>query len=168
MLAYSAILIRTMEQGIFSRLYRRLSWILSSASSHRPGPDPAPSEVTSRYLPQSGHYAASNGRVKPRAFHPAPSDHKTSLFRVQGLAERQIWELGDAYVILPPGNALRARAELSVSQITSVGLRVESAEPPPRHANIVDWPVEKHEWMSRAQELAAKAMLRLRGTHAAT
>ena len=127
-----------------------------------------PSEVTSRFLRQSGHYTASTHRVAPHAFHPAPSDHKTSLFRVQGLAERQIWELGDAYVILLPGNALRARAELSVAQITSVGLRVESAEPPPRHANIVDWPVEKHEWMSRAQELAAVATLRLRETPTAS
>lgn len=68
---------------------------------------------------------------------------------------------------LPAGTELRARAELSVGQITGVGLRVESAEPPPRHANIVDWPLEKHEWMSLAQELAAVATLRLRPTHPA-
>lgn len=89
------------------------------------------------------------------------------MFRVQGLTERQIWTLGDAYVALPPGNELRGRAELSVEQIVGVGLRVEPAEPPPRHANIVDWPGEKHEWMSQAQELAALATLRLRVTHTA-
>jgi len=89
------------------------------------------------------------------------------VFRVQGLTQRQIWTLGDVYVALPSGNELRARAELLVEQIAGVGLRVESAEPPPRHANIVDWPAEKHEWMSRAQELAAVATLRLRVAHAA-
>jgi len=89
------------------------------------------------------------------------------VFRVQGLTERQIWTLGDVYVALPSGNELRARAELLVEQIAGVGLRVESAEPPPRHANIVDWPGEKHEWMSRAQELAAVATLRLRVAHTA-
>ena len=89
------------------------------------------------------------------------------MFRVQGLRERQIWRLGDAFVALPLGNELRARAELSVAQITGFGLRVESAEPPPRHANIADWPGEKHEWMSRAQELADVATLRLRVTHMA-
>ena len=76
--------------------------------------------------------------------------------------------MGEAYVDLPLGNKLRARAELSVAQITGVGLRVESAEPPPRHANIAGWPGEKHEWMSRAQELAAVATLRLRATPTAT
>jgi hypothetical protein len=89
------------------------------------------------------------------------------VFRVQGLTERQIWSLGDAYVVLPLDNKLHARAELSVAQITGVGLQVESAEPPLRHANIGGWPVEKHEWMSQAQELAAVATLRLRVTHTA-
>jgi len=142
--------------------------IVLSASLPRLAPDPAPGEVVSRYLLQSGHYTASTGRVKPRAFHPAPRDHRTSVFRVQGLTERQIWSLGDEYVARQLGKELGARAELSVAQIASVGLRVESAEPPPRHANIVDWPGEKHEWMSRAQELAAVATLRLRVTHTVT
>ena len=156
-----------MAQNIFARLYRRLFRLVLSVSLHRLAPDPAPSEVTSRYIRQTGHYTASTGRVKPGAFHPTASNHKTSVFRVQGLTERQIWSLGDVYVALPSGNELRARAELSVEQIAGVGLRVESSEPPPRHANIVDWPGEKHEWMSRAQELAAVATLRLRFTQTA-
>ena len=60
-----------------------------------------------------------------------------------------------------------AMAELSVAQITSIGLRVEPDEPPPRHASMTHWPVGKDEWMSKAQELAAVATLRLRGTHSA-
>jgi hypothetical protein len=124
-------------------------------------PDPAPDEVTSRYLRQSNHYTASTGRVKPHAFHPAPADYKTSVFRVPGLTEHEIWELGDTHV----GSALRARAELSVAQIMDVGLQVEPQEPPQRHANIVGWPVEKAAMMSRAQELAAVATLRLRVVH---
>jgi hypothetical protein len=125
-------------------------------------PEPTPDEVTSRYLRHSNQYAPSNGRVKPHALHPAPADHKTSVFRVQGLIESEIWSLGDEHVGLPSGNELHARAELSVEQVTDIGLRVESTEPPPRHANIVDWPVEKDEWMLKAQELAAVATLRLR------
>ena len=106
--------------------------------------------------------------MKARAFHPAPSDHKKSVFRVRGLTEHEIWKLGDMYVALPRGKELRARAELLVEQITGVGLRVEPEEPPPRHANIVGWPEEKHEWMSRAQELAELATLRLRPAHTAS
>jgi hypothetical protein len=82
---------------------------------------------------------------------------------VQGLTDGEIWALGDEYINLPLGSALLARAELSVEQITTIGLHVESAEPPPRHANIRDWPVGKDERMSKAQELAAVAILRLRG-----
>ena len=100
--------------------------------------------------------------MKPKAFMPAMSDNKTSVFRVQGLTERQVWSLGDAYLVLPPHKELLARAEISVAQVRSVGLQVESAEPPPRHANITDWSTQKDESMSRAQELAAEAVLRLR------
>lgn len=121
-----------------------------------------PSEVTARYLLQSGHYAASRGRVKGSAFHPALQDHKTSLFRIQKLTEDQIWRLGDVRVASRANKELRARAELSVEQITNVGLRVEIDEPPRRHCNIVEWPREKHAYMSRAQELAEMATLRLR------
>jgi hypothetical protein len=125
-------------------------------------PDPAPGEVTSRYLRQRSHYAPSDGRVKPRAFHPNPEDHKTSVFRVQGLSDSEIWDLGDEHVARPSGIEILALAKLSVEQITGVGLRVEPEEPPPRHANITDWPREKDEWMLKAQELAAEATLCLR------
>jgi hypothetical protein len=125
-------------------------------------PDPTPDEVTSRYLRHSNQYAPSIGRVKPHAFHPAPADHKTSVFRVQGLTESEIWSLGEEHIQSPSGGELRARAELLVAQIAGVGLQVEPQEPPQRHANIAGWPAEKDELMLKAQELAAVATLRLR------
>lgn len=134
---------------------------------HSLPPDPSPSEMTSRYLRQTNHYAASIGRVKSRAFHPDPHDDKTSIFRVQGLTASEIWVLGDEHINLPLGNTLLALAELSVEQIMDINLRVEPDEPPPRHANIVGWPAAKNELMSKAQALAAVAMLRLRSTHSA-
>ena len=60
------------------------------------------------------------------------------------------------------GRKILARAEVSVAHVCGVGLRVEAAEPPPRHANITGWASEKDRWMSKAQELAALATLRLR------
>jgi hypothetical protein len=161
MLVYLAT-IKPMGQNILVRLYRWLYQIVLPASLLRLDPDPAPGEGVSRYLLQSGHYAASTGQVKPRAFHPAARDYKTSVFRVQGLIEHQIWSLGDKYVAQPQGKQLRAYAELSVALIIGVGLRIEPKEPPPRHANIINWPREKDKMMSRAQELAAEAILRLR------
>ncbi|MGH7774408.1 MAG: hypothetical protein ACREQA_19465 [Candidatus Binatia bacterium] len=103
----------------------------------------------------------SRGRVKPRAFHPARKDHKTSVFRIRGLSEKQIWLLGDVYVAAVVGREILARAEFSIAHIHSVALRLEPDEPPPRHANIAGWASEKDRWMSQAQELAASATLRL-------
>ena len=121
------------------------------------------SEAISRYLLQGGDYNAS-GRVKPRAFHPAPRDHKTSIFRVRGIKEQKIWKLGEIYVAQPRGKELRARVDLVAMDVIDTELQVESQEPPPRHGNIFGWPLEKHAWMSRAQELAARATLVLRKT----
>lgn len=102
--------------------------------------------------------------MKPAAFHPAVNkDHKTSVFRIQELTEQQIWSLGDKYVASRSGREVRARAELLVEQITNVGLRVEPSTPPPRHGDIIGWPREKNKWMSLAQELAAVAVLQVRG-----
>ncbi len=125
--------------------------------------DPAPDELTARYLVDRKHFSPENARVKARALHPARRDHKTSVFRVDGLSERHIWELGDAHVARARDKPLLARADLFVRQVARVGLRVEAQEPPPRHANISGWPAEKHNWMSVALELAALATLKLRG-----
>src|SRR3989442_8203650 len=156
-----------MEPNIFARLYQWLYRIVLGVSLPRLDAEVAPSETISRYLLQSGHYSASTGRVKPRAFHPARPDHKTSVFRVQGLEERKIWKLGEIYVARPLHKELHARADLSVANVVAIGLRVESQEPPPRHGNIIDWPAEKDAWMSQAQEVAAVATLRLRGPNSA-
>lgn len=131
---------------------------------HSLPPDPAPHEITSRYLRQSGHYTPSTDRVKWQAFRPTLDDHKTSVFRVQGLTQCEIWHLGDEDIAGQLGHEILALAELSVEQIMDINLRVEPDEPPPRHANIIGWPAAKNEWMSRAQELAAVATLRLRVT----
>lgn len=129
-------------------------------SLHPMPSDPAPNEEVTRFLRHSNQYVPSTNRVKPKAFHPAPSDHKVSVFRIQGLTQLQIWSLGDTYVSSEKG--LTGRADLMIEQINTADLQVESAEPPLRHANIAGWPAEKHEWMSLAQELAAVAILRLR------
>ena len=135
--------------------------ILFSALRTSLPPDPTPDEVATRYLHQEGHFAASSGRVKPRAFHPAREDHKTSVFRIAGLSERKVWLLGDLRVTAALKRKILARADVLVTHVQSVGLQVQPDEPPPRHANITGWASEKDRWMSEAQELALLATLRL-------
>ena len=51
-------------------------------------------EVLSRYILDKTHIRYSNRTVKYSAFLPAP-DGTTSVFRVSGLTEEQVWEVGD-------------------------------------------------------------------------
>jgi len=150
-----------MVRNTFGRLYHWLLRILFSALPTSLPSDPTADELTTRYLHQASHFVPSRSRVKPRAFHPAPKDHKTSVFRIRGLSERQIWQIGDVYVASVVARKILARADVSVTQVQSVGLQVEADEPPRRHANITGWASEKDRWMSEAQELAALATLRL-------
>ena len=124
--------------------------------------NPASEEITARYISESNRFSKQNSRVKHRAFHPARDDHKTSIFRISELSEEQIWYLGDTFVASEINRELLARAELTVAEITSLGLRVQPDEPPIRHANIDDWPLAKEKWLSLAQELAARATLKVR------
>lgn len=142
----------------FRRLFRR---ILEERLPPLPA-DPSPEEPTARYLLDRRHFSPQKGRVKPKALHPAPADHRTSVFRIEKLSEAQVWKLGEVHVAIPRNRELLARAELKARDITSVGLSLQANEPPPRHANITGWPVAKHEWMSLAQELAARATLKVR------
>ena len=63
----------------------------------------------------------------------------------------------------PSGRPLLGRAEIKAQDASDVGLGIEPDSKPPRHANLVGWPNEKHERMSMAQELAARASLVVRG-----
>ena len=97
--------------------------------------------------------------MKARALEPSVQDNATSVFRILALTDAAIWSLGQDHVANPRGATIYARADLIVAAILGVGLHVDPAEPPPRHANIVGWPTEKHASMSLAQQLAAEAVL---------
>jgi hypothetical protein len=119
------------------------------------------SETASRYLIERGHFSPENSRVKPKALEPARKDHKTSVFRISGLADPEIWSFGNEYVARPLGKALLGRGDLIVGEIKALGLAIEVDDNPPRHANIAGWPLEKEKWKSLSQELAAIATLKL-------
>ncbi len=150
-------------QKLFRTLFRR-----TSSASLPPLPDdPAPSEITARFLVER-HFSSENRTVKWKAFEPAKTDHRTSVFRTDQLSEAQVRSLGDEYVAPIRKKAILGRAEATVRNIVDLGLRVEPAQPPPRHANIADWPQAKPEWKILAIELAASAILKLRTTDAAS
>ena len=84
-----------------------------------------------------------------------------SVFRVLSLDDADIWQLAVRWVEPKRGRRVKARAELAAVQVRDVGLSLEGAEPPPRHAAIRGWP-DKAARLSLMQMLAANAKLTVR------
>ena len=128
----------------------------------QPLPDDVdPGEPLARYLLDKKHFSKEKGRVKPRAFMPA-RDLKLSVYRVEGLTEQKLWEIGEKNVAKPSGRTLRGSAKIKTSWVLEKGLAVDPDNIPPRHANITGWSQEKSRQKSIAQEFAAMAVLKLR------
>ena len=119
------------------------------------------SESLARYLTHHKHYSSLNNSVKPAAFQPPPN-LRLSVFRIDGLILEEVWEIGRVNVAPLPGKDVYGFANIMASAVYKTHLDVDPDNNPPRHADIVQWPQEKSERKSIAQELAAKATLRLR------
>lgn len=98
--------------------------------------------------------------MKARALEPQTDSNTTSVFRVHGLSEPQVWDIGHRWVSDPQAMPLHGRAEFTAEAVASVGLFVVESEPPPRHAEIDGWPPDKSAAISVAQQLAARALYR--------
>ncbi len=119
-----------------------------------------PSDDLTKYIFNKSQFSSSNKRVKYSVFIP-PSNRRLSVFRIVGLSENQVWEIGNA-IGTERELTLLARADIRVSSVTKTGLEIDADDIPPRHANIVGWPAEDSEIKLRAIELAEKAQLHLK------
>ena len=122
---------------------------------------PDPSEVITRYVFWKRHYLSQNARVNYKAWEPWSGDNQTSVARIVGLSDQDVWELGKQHVEPLRGRPILARADISVQSVTNIGLRVDPDEPPPRHANIAGWAEDTDAHMSKAQQLAAESVCKL-------
>jgi hypothetical protein len=118
----------------------------------------APSEILSRFVIQTNWYKPSDNCVRYAAFMPNPKNGETSVFRISGISERDIWKIGDREVGVLRNKPVLGRADIGASFIYTKGLKVVPSEPPVRHANIVGWPEEKSEQTLIALQLAAEAI----------
>jgi hypothetical protein len=101
---------------------------------------------------------------KPGAFLP-PEDLKMSASGIDGLAEEEIWQVGDKIRSTPA----RARADFKAgmvndAQVKGAQLTIELDPQPndPKHVNVCGWPADKDLRLSIAQELCAKSVLQIR------
>jgi hypothetical protein len=117
-----------------------------------------PLDPLARFLLHRNDISPEHLRARPRAFLP-DSRGETSVFRIGGLNDDEVWETGRVEVSQKRGLPLYGRADVTTASVAGAGLDVQSAEPPERHAVIVGWPPAKEERISLAQQLAAEAQL---------
>ena len=119
-----------------------------------------PTESLGRYLTQKNHFSRRDNAVRTLAFMPPP-DSRLSVFRIDGLKLEEVWEIGQRKVInkMPEPRTLYGMADIKVSKVLELELRVEPNQLPSRHANICGWSEDKSKQKSIAQQLAAEANL---------
>ena len=96
----------------------------------------ADEEPLARFLTSSSQF--NTVMVKPSAFLPGPTDHKTSVFRHGNEPRDVLWQI--AAVAIGAQRTVHGAALLAATVVRSIGLDVEAEEPPDRHANIARWP----------------------------
>lgn len=115
----------------------------------------ASDERIARVLRRSQDVAKSLGRIKYQAFMPAP-DHETSVFRVTSLSDDEIRRIAHTNV---PDKAKNGSAVFSASAMHKTELSLEAVEPPPRHANIVNWSMADDPQIRKSKRQLAATIL---------
>ncbi|MDZ4817605.1 MAG: hypothetical protein SGJ20_01390 [Planctomycetota bacterium] len=93
-------------------------------------------EDLARFLTSSGHFNAAG--AKPAAFLPNAKNGETSVFRHGSHPPASLWQIANDHV--GAARTLHGAAIVKAKHVRSVLLDAVAQEPPPRHANIVNWP----------------------------
>lgn len=112
-------------------------------------------EPLSRFLTSDSQFTSVMPR--PSAFMPGPRDSKTSVFRQGPAPQEALWETGDREI--GTDRRVRAAALVTASAVRQAKLDVESHEPPPRHANIIGWPIAANDAESARAQCKEFALL---------
>jgi len=102
-------------------------------------------ESLARFINQKkGYFSIKNKSVKALAFMPR-TDLRLSVFRKDGLSLEALWDIGQRKVInnMPEPRTLYGMADIKVSKVLELELRVEPNQLPSRHANICGWSEDK-------------------------
>ena len=125
----------------------------------------ADGEDLARFLTSSGHYNTTAAR--PSAFLPNPSNRETSVFRHGAEPLEELKAI--AQIEVGTERKIHGAAFVKASVIREAKLEVSAKEPPPRHADIINWPwnsddpdFEKAEQKALAALIAQKTTKLLR------
>ena len=127
----------------------------------------ADDEPLARFLTSSGQFNQSG--VKPSAFLPNPKDGKTSVFRHGAEPQAALMAIANEHIrsnrkVHGVDRKVHGVGIIRAGDVSAVQLNVQSQEPPPRHADITNWPpsmkkMEKARQKKIAILLAQKAEL---------
>jgi hypothetical protein len=125
----------------------------------------ADNEDLARFLTSSGHYNTT--AVRPSAFLPNPNNRETSVFRHGAEPLEELKEIAQTEV--GTERKIHGAGIVKAGVIREAKLEVRAKEPPPRHADIINWPwsrddpdFEKAEQKAVAALIAQKASKLLR------
>lgn len=106
----------------------------------------ADAEDLARFLRSSSQFGSTF--VKASAFLPAKNE-TTSVARHGAEPRGDLWRLAEEF--LGADAKVHGAAICTARAIREQGIDVVAAEPPPRHANIVGWPVNADPDLQKAQ-----------------
>jgi hypothetical protein len=93
-------------------------------------------EPLARFLTSDSQF--NSQMVKPSGFMPGPKDGNTSVFRQAAEPALALWDTADRE--LGAERRAKSAALLTAGSVRRARLEVIASEPPPRHADITQWP----------------------------
>lgn len=123
-----------------------------------------PSEKLARFIFSKKHFSVEKREVKFKAFTPPSNRDDISVYRISGLSDRQVWEIGRMYVERKD-RTIKARANLTTETVYVNNLEVV-ADPLTHelHANIRPFPADRRVRDRIAKQLALASELVLMPT----
>ena len=113
-------------------------------------------EDLARFLTSSGHYNACS--VKPAAFMPNPRNGETSVFRHGAEPLDELKAIAQTEVGVD--RSIHGAAIVKAGVVREATLEVRAKEPPPRHADIIDWPSSENDPdLAKAQQKKLAALI---------
>jgi len=136
---------------------------LSSDSRFTRPPDA--DEPITVYATQSDHPRA-NGTARHDPFMPnAKQGNTKSCFRILDLVASDIWVIALKHVINDKIKQIYGRFDLDAGLVYKQLLQFRPDNIPPRHANIVGWPVTSLAQKDKAMKLAAESVFHCQVQH---
>lgn len=96
-----------------------------------------PEDILGRFAVDDSYYRKSDNSVKHRAF--MPKDGCTSVFLVSELTHAETVHVGALHVAPERGKPIRGYVKVEARHVINEALQVVDDDPPPKHANIIDW-----------------------------